>query len=69
MQNVYARMILYILSPLLAMIPAGMAGVISYDAASNLLSLHVDGAVALLVSALGGGGVVSTLVFRAWGVK
>lgn len=65
MNPVYLRVAIYILSTLLGMIPAAWAGFISYDAASQVLSVSVPG----LVTAVAAGLTVSGGVFAIWGKK
>lgn len=66
MQNaVYIRLILYVLSSLLGLIPAGWLGYVSYDSATSMLQINVEGAVTAVVSAL----AVSGGIFAKWGTK
>lgn len=65
MNPVYYRIALYVLSTLLGMIPASLAGFISYDAATQILSVSVPG----LVTAVGAGLTVSGGVFAIWGKR
>jgi hypothetical protein len=65
MNPVYLRVILYLLSTVLGMIPAAWAGFISYDAATQVLSVSVPG----LVTAVGAGLTLGGGVFAIWGKK
>lgn len=65
MNPVYIRLILYVLSTLAGLIPAAWAGWVSYDAATHVLSVNVEG----LLMALAGGLTVSGGIFAKWGVK
>ena len=65
MQNVYVRLILYVLSLLVGMLPAWAAGFVSYDAEAAVLTVQVE---ALLV-AIFSGSAISAGIFRRWGVK
>ncbi len=66
MQNaVYIRLILYVVSTLLGLIPASVAGYVSYDAETSMLSVNIEAIATALVS----GGVLSGIVFKMWGTK
>lgn len=65
MNNVYVRIVFYALSFLIGMIPASMAGLVSYDAASQMLHVSVGG----LATAIAGGLASSGAVFSRWGIK
>lgn len=71
MDNVYIRLLTYMLAPLLGALFAFLATVIpgaSYDAASNTVTLGVEQLAASLAGLIIG--MVSSLqVFRRWGVK
>lgn len=62
---VYIRLVAYVLSTLLAMIPASWAGWVSYDAATQMLQVSVPG----LATAITGGLASALAVFRVWGTK
>lgn len=65
MQIVYIRIVVYALSLLLGMIPAAWAGFVSYDQATGILSVSVEG----LVTAAAGALAVSGGVFAKWGTR
>lgn len=66
MQNaVYARLIVYVASSLLGLIPASFAGYVSYDTATTMLSVNLEAIATAVVS----GGVISGVVFKLWGTK
>lgn len=66
MTNVYTRVVLYVLSSLLASIPAFSLGWFSYEYVNDVIvvTLSPEG----LVNALMGGGLLSLAVFKKWGV-
>ena len=64
MTNVYARMILYILSPILASLVAMLPGWgVAY--ADGVLTIDTEALVGAVVAAMG----VSGAVFARWGIK
>lgn len=65
MNAVYVRLALYVISTLLGMIPASLAGYVSYNAATYALTINVQ-AVVIAVFA---GFAMSAGVLRRWGVK
>lgn len=65
MNNVYVRLILYVLSTVLAMVPAAWAGFVAYDSAQQIVTISLPGLAAMIATALAG----STGVFKIWGVK
>ena len=67
MNNVYVRLIVYVLSTLLGALPALALGWFSYQYTDGLIhvSVNVEGAVTALVTALG----ISGGVFKIWGTK
>lgn len=65
MNNVYVRLILYVLSTVLAMVPAAWAGFVTYDAAHQLVTISLPGLASMIATALAG----SAGVFKVWGVK
>lgn len=67
MNNVYVRLIVYVLSTLLGALPALALGWFSYQYTDGLIhvSVNVEGAVTALVTALG----ISGGVFKVWGTK
>ena len=66
MNNVAVRMALYILSPVLVTLVGLLAGWgVGYDAASGVLTIHLETALAAIFGALG----ISGAVFAKWGVK
>ena len=69
MSNLYVRMALYILSPVLAAIATASAGIVTYDAASSVLTVQVDGLVTVIVGAVTGGGAISLGILKRWGVR
>ena len=69
MPNTYVRMAIYILSPLLAALATASAGIVTYDAASSVLTVQVNGLVTVIVAAITGGGAISLGVLKKWGVK
>jgi hypothetical protein len=62
---VYYRLGSYVLSSAIAAIPVALSGLISYDAANDLLTMKPMG----IVAALAGGGAISGGVFAIWGKK
>lgn len=69
MNNLYVRMALYVLSPLLAALATASAGLVTYDAASSVLTAQVNGLVTVIVGAVTGGGAISLGILKRWGVK
>lgn len=66
MQSVLIRIIVYVLSSFLALAGAWLAGWgVSWDAASGVLSIHLE----TLASAIAGGLATSAAVFFRWGVR
>ena len=65
LQPVVLRLIAYVLSPLVAMIPAAYAGAVHWDAVNYVLTISFPG----LVSAALGGLAASSAIFAKWGVK
>ena len=65
MNPVYARLAFYALSGLLSLIPASLAGWVSYDAATHMLQIDVEAFVAFVITGLGASGAV----FAKWGKK
>lgn len=65
MQSVYIRLALYVASTLLGLIPGAALGWVSYDAATHILTVNVEGALTALMTGLIG----SAGIFRKWGVK
>jgi hypothetical protein len=65
MDPVYLRLIVYVLSTLLAMVPASWAGFVSYDATLQVVTISLPG----LITAVAGGLAVSGGIFARWGVK
>lgn len=65
MQNVYVRLIVYVLSTLLGSIPAVALGWFSYQFVDGmiLISISVEGCVTALIVATG----VTGSVFKIWG--
>jgi hypothetical protein len=65
MNAVYIRLALYVVSTLLGLLPGAALGWVSYDAATHILTINVEGAL----TALGAGLLGSAGVFAKWGVK
>lgn len=65
MNSVYVRLIIYVFSILLGMIPAGWAGWVSFDEATQMLQVSVPGLATAIVTALG----LTSAVFARWGSK
>ncbi|MDK3020767.1 hypothetical protein [Pseudodonghicola flavimaris] len=65
MQSVYIRLALYVASTLLGLIPGAALGWVSYDAATHILTVNVEGAL----TALGTGLIGSVGVFAKWGIR
>ncbi len=65
MNAVYVRLALYVISTLLGMIPASLAGYVSYNAATYALTIDVQAVVIAVVA----GFAMSAGVLRRWGVK
>lgn len=65
MTNVYVRLALYILSTLLGLLPASVAGWVAYDPETHILTLNLQAALA----AIAVGGVGSVAIFKKWGVS
>jgi hypothetical protein len=65
LENVYVRLLVYVLSIIFGMIPAAWAGWISYDEASQMLQISVPGMAAAVVAGIG----LTGAVFARWGVK
>jgi fumarate reductase subunit C len=65
MNPVYLRLALYLASTVLGLIPAAFAGFVSFDAATNMLSINVEG----LITALFAGSALTSGVFAVWGKK
>lgn len=65
MNPVYIRLIVYALSSLLTMLPLSLSSWVSYDAASQMLSVSIPGLAAAIV----GGLAMSGAVFARWGKK
>lgn len=60
---VYFRLVAYVLSTLLAMIPLSWSSWVTYDAATQMLQVSVGGLAAAIV----GGGAIAFGVFKSWG--
>lgn len=65
MNPVYVRLALYVVSTLLGMIPASLAGYVSYNAATYALTIDVQA----VVIALFAGFAMSAGILNRWGVK
>lgn len=67
MTIVYTRVVLYVLSTLLASIPSFSLGWFSYEYVNEMIvvTLSPEG----LVNTLMGGGLLSLGIFKKWGVK
>lgn len=65
MHAVHIRIILYVLSTLLGMIPASWAGLVSYDATAGMIQISVEG----LAVAAGAGLALAGGVFKRWGTR
>lgn len=64
-RGVVLRVMLYAVSPALALIPSSIAGVVNFDQAHQLLTISLSGLVTVAVAAVGASG----LVFAKWGVR
>ena len=67
MNNVYVRLLVYILSTVLGSVPAVALGWFSYGFADGLIqiTINLEGAVTALLTAVG----ISGGVFKLWGTK
>ena len=65
LQPVVLRVIAYVLSPLIAMVPVAYAGAVHFDAVTYTLTVSFPG----LVSAAIGGLAASSAIFAKWGIK
>ncbi len=65
MNSVYLRLALYAVSTLLGMIPAALAGFVTYNSDTDILTISVGGLITALVVGLGATGGI----FARWGVK
>lgn len=67
MNNVYVRLIVYILSIVLGSVPAVALGWFSYQFLDGMIyvTISLEGAVTALLTAIG----ISGGVFRIWGTK
>lgn len=67
MQNiVYIRLIVYVLSSLLGLIPPALTGWgVSFDAAAGVLSVNIEALAAAIATAFTASGVI----FKLWGTK
>lgn len=67
MNNVYVRLVTYVLSLLIGLIPAWAAGWLSVEIVDGWMHIHlqIEGAVAAVLSATG----LSGSVFRIWGTR
>jgi len=67
MNNVYVRLIVYILSTILGSVPAVALGWFSYQFLDGniLVTVSLEGAATALLSAVG----ISGGVFKVWGTK
>lgn len=65
MHVTWVRVVLYVLSTVLAMLPASWAGLVAFDPETNMLMLSVPGIAAAVVTGLAG----SAAVFSKWGIK
>ena len=65
MNAVYIRLALYVVSSMLGMIPASLAGYVSYDATTYALTIDVQA----VVIAIFAGFAMSAGVLNRWGVK
>lgn len=65
MNIVYVRLVLYVLSILVGMIPASWAGFVVYNEAAHTLTISIEGlAVAFVTAVIGSLGI-----FKKWGVS
>ena len=67
MNNVYVRLIVYILSTILGSVPAVALGWFSYQFLDGMIhvTISLEGAATALLTALG----ISGGVFKVWGTK
>ena len=66
MQNIYLRLALYVLGPVLAHFAAWLGGWgVIYDAEAQTLTIHIEAAVGAVFA----GSALAAGVFRRWGVK
>jgi hypothetical protein len=62
---VYARIVLYVMSSILAMIPLSWSSWVTYDATTQMVHISVQG----LAGAAAMGLIGALAVFRRWGIK
>lgn len=66
MNNITVRMVLYVLSPLLAMLAPLLANYgVGFDAETLVLSVHLPTLIGAVVAAFG----ISGAIFAKWGVR
>lgn len=65
MNAVYVRLLAYVLSALLGSLPAWAAGFVAFDAATNAITISLEG----IVIAVTGGLAMSGGIFAKWGKK
>lgn len=65
MNSVYIRLVLYVVSTLLGMIPASLAGYVNYNAATYALTIDVQAVVIAIFT----GFAMSAGILNRWSVK
>ena len=65
MNAVYIRIVVYVLSTVLGMIPAAWADFVAFNADTGTLVVQIEGLVIAVTGAL----AASSLVYRIWGDK
>lgn len=66
MTNVYVRLIIYILSPIMTMLAGLLTGWgVAYDATTHVLTLDLPAVIGAAIAATG----LSGAVFARWGVR
>jgi hypothetical protein len=65
MPIVYVRILVYVLSILAGLIPAGWAGFVAYNEAAGTITISIEGLAIAIVTGLGG----SLAIFKKWGTR
>ncbi len=65
MQIVYIRLVSYALSLLPGLIPAALAGFVSYNEAAGTITVSIEGLAIAIVTAFAG----SLGIFKKWGTR
>lgn len=64
-KGVVLRVILYAMTPALALIPSSFAGVVNFDQAHQMLTVSLSALVGIAVASVGASGAI----FAKWGIK